>query len=142
VLFRSKIKQWFKKEKREENEQKGKELIERELKRIGMDASKLMAEENMMEACKKFNFNDIEDMLSAVGFGGITAAQICTKLTEKIRREAEEAQQHSLELTSEVRDVKAPSPERKSRPTHGVRVKGVDNVLVRFARCCNPVPGD
>ncbi|MDF2815590.1 MAG: (p)ppGpp synthetase [Paenibacillus sp.] len=139
---RSKIKQWFKKEKREENEQKGKELIERELKRLGIEPPKLMTEENLQEACKKFNFNDTEDMMSAVGFGGITAAQICTKLTEKIRREAEEQQQHSLELTSEVREVKAPSGERKSRPTHGVRVKGVDNVLVRFARCCNPVPGD
>ncbi|MDF2719778.1 MAG: (p)ppGpp synthetase, partial [Paenibacillus sp.] len=86
-------------------------------------------------------FNDIEDMMSAVGFGGITAAQICTRLTDKLRKENEEAQTKALELTSEVKEVKAPL-EKKSRPTHGVRVKGVDNMLVRFARCCNPVPGD
>jgi guanosine-3',5'-bis(diphosphate) 3'-pyrophosphohydrolase len=138
---RSKIRQWFKKEKREENEIKGKELIERELKRLGYEPSALMAEDKMLEVAKKFNFHEVEDMLSAVGFGGITAAQICTRLTEKLRREAEEAQQQAMQLTNEVKEV-VPPTEKKSRPTHGVRVKGVDNLLVRFARCCNPVPGD
>ena len=66
--------------------------IERELKRLGLEPSAWMTEDKLQEAAKKFNFNDIEDMLSAIGFGGITAAQICTKLTEKLRREAEEAQ--------------------------------------------------
>jgi GTP pyrophosphokinase len=140
---RSKIKQWFKKERREENVQKGREAIERELKRLALDPPSVMSDENLLEVARKFNFNDVEDMMSAVGFGGITAAQICTRLTEKLRKENEEAQAHALELTSEVKEVKAPIPsEKKGRPTHGVRVKGVDNLLVRFARCCNPVPGD
>lgn len=138
---RSKIKQWFKKEKREENVQKGKDAIDRELKRLGLEPSVVTTDDNLQEVAKKFNFNDIEDMMSAVGFGGITAAQICTRLTDKLRKENEEAQSKALELTSEVKEVKAPL-EKKSRPTHGVRVKGVDNMLVRFARCCNPVPGD
>ena len=138
---RSKIKQWFKKERREENVQKGREAIERELKRLGFEPSALMSDEKLLEVAKKFNFNDIEDMMSAVGFGGITAAQICTRLTDKLRKEAEEAQAQALELTNEIKEVKAPA-ERKSRHSHGVRVKGVDNLLVRFARCCNPVPGD
>jgi guanosine-3',5'-bis(diphosphate) 3'-pyrophosphohydrolase len=138
---RSKIRQWFKKEKREENVDKGKELIERELKRLGIDPPSLMKDNELMEVAKKFNFHEIEDMFSAVGFSGITAAQIVTKLTEKIRKEAEEAQQQALQLTNEIKEVKVPA-EKKSRPTHGVRVKGVDNLLVRFARCCNPVPGD
>ncbi|TNJ67630.1 bifunctional (p)ppGpp synthetase/guanosine-3',5'-bis(diphosphate) 3'-pyrophosphohydrolase [Paenibacillus hemerocallicola] len=138
---RSKIKQWFKKEKREENVQKGTDAIDRELKRLGLEPSTLTTDDNLQEVAKKFNFNDIEDMMSAVGFGGITAAQICTRLTDKLRKENEEAQSKALELTSEVKEVKAPL-EKKSRPTHGVRVKGVDNMLVRFARCCNPVPGD
>ena len=137
---RSKIKQWFKKEKREENVEKGRDAIERELKRLAIDPPTLMSDDKLLEAARKFNFNDIDDMMSAVGFGGITAAQICTKLTEKLRKEAEEAQ--VLQLTNEVKEVKAPSTERKGRPTNGVRVKGVDNILVRFARCCNPVPGD
>ncbi|WP_248927361.1 RelA/SpoT family protein [Paenibacillus hamazuiensis] len=138
---RSKIRQWFKKEKREENVEKGKEAVERELKRLGFEPSAVMTDEKLLEVAKKFNFNEIEDMYSAVGFGGITAAQICTRLTDGIRKKAEEAQQQSLQLTTEYKEVKAPA-EKKSRPTHGIRVKGVDNLLVRFARCCNPVPGD
>jgi len=137
---RSKIKQWFKKEKREENIEKGRELIERELKRAGIDSSQWMTDDKMLEAAKKFSFNDIDDMLSAIGFGGITAAQICTKLTEKLRKEQEES--NSIELTSEIKEVKPSQESRKPRPTNGVVVKGIDNLLVRFARCCNPVPGD
>jgi guanosine-3',5'-bis(diphosphate) 3'-pyrophosphohydrolase len=79
-------------------------------------------------------------MLSAVGFGGITAAQIASKLTEKLRKDQEEAAGH-LELTSEMKEIKS-SGEKRNQPTNGVRVKGIDNLLVRFARCCNPVPGD
>ncbi|WMT40055.1 bifunctional (p)ppGpp synthetase/guanosine-3',5'-bis(diphosphate) 3'-pyrophosphohydrolase [Paenibacillus sp. D2_2] len=137
---RSKIKQWFKKEKREENIEKGRELIERELKRAGIDSSLWMTDDKMLDAAKKFSFNDIDDMLSAIGFGGITAAQICTKLTEKLRKEQEES--NSIELTSEIKEVKPSTEARKPRPTNGVVVKGIDNLLVRFARCCNPVPGD
>ncbi|MEB3102013.1 RelA/SpoT family protein [Ferviditalea candida] len=136
---KSKIKQWFKKEKREEYVAKGKESVERELKRQGFEPSDFMADDKMLEVAKKFNFNDIEDMLSAIGFGGITAAQISTRLTDKARKEAEEVQ--SIQLTSEMKEVKS-APERKSRPAHGVSVEGVDNLLVRFAKCCNPVPGD
>lgn len=137
---RTKIKQWFKKERREENVAKGKELIERELKRLGIDPPTLMTEERLLEVARKFNFNDIEDMMSAVGFNGITAAQICTRLTERLRKETEEA--NILQLTNEVKEVRSSASEKKHRPTHGVSVKGVDNLLVRFARCCNPVPGD
>ncbi|WP_433945920.1 RelA/SpoT family protein [Paenibacillus sp. SN-8-1] len=136
---RSKIKQWFKKEKREENVEKGREAIERELKRAGVDPSQYMSDDKLMEAAKKFAFNDVEDMLSAVGFGGLTASQVCTKVTEKLRKEQDEA--GIIQLTSEVKEMKAPSAEKK-RPTNGVTVKGIDNLLVRFARCCNPVPGD
>ncbi|MBD2844570.1 bifunctional (p)ppGpp synthetase/guanosine-3',5'-bis(diphosphate) 3'-pyrophosphohydrolase [Paenibacillus sp. IB182496] len=141
---RSKIKQWFKKERREENVAKGRELLEREIKRLGLEPSAWLVDDKLQEVAGKFTFNDIEDMLSAIGFGGITAAQITTRLTEKMRREAEEASQ--LQLSSEVKEVKGASgsaaAQAKRRPTHGVRVKGVDNLLVRFARCCNPVPGD
>lgn len=136
---RSKIKQWFKKEKREENMEKGRENLERELKRMGIEPSAWMSDDKLQEVATKFAFHDVDDMLSAIGFGGITAAQVCTRLTEKLRKEQEEAK--LLELTSELKEIK-PAAERKNRPTNGVRVKGIDNLLVRFARCCNPVPGD
>jgi GTP pyrophosphokinase len=136
---RSKIKQWFKKEKREENIEKGYEAIERELKRMGIEPSGYMSDDKLLEAAKKYSFNDVDDMLSAVGFSGITAAQIVTKLTEKLRKEQDEASY--IELTNEVKEVK-PAPAHRKGPTNGVVVKGIDNLLVRFARCCNPVPGD
>ncbi|MBH5317119.1 bifunctional (p)ppGpp synthetase/guanosine-3',5'-bis(diphosphate) 3'-pyrophosphohydrolase [Paenibacillus sp. GSMTC-2017] len=135
---RSKIRQWFKKEKREENVAKGRDLLERELKRLGLEPSAWLSDDKLQEAAGKFAFNDIEDMMSAIGFGGITAAQICTKLTERLRKEAEEA--NLIELNGEKKEIK--TAHRKNRPNHGVTVKGVDNLLVRFARCCNPVPGD
>ncbi|MDP4095203.1 bifunctional (p)ppGpp synthetase/guanosine-3',5'-bis(diphosphate) 3'-pyrophosphohydrolase [Paenibacillus sp. P96] len=138
---RSKIKQWFKKEKREENVEKGRENLERELKRLGIDPSAWMTDDKLQEVAQKFAFNDTEDMLSAIGFGGITAAQVCTRLTEKLRRERELEEAKQLELSSELKEIK-PNTERKGRPTNGVRVEGIDNLLVRFARCCNPVPGD
>jgi len=140
---RSKIKQWFKKEKREENIQRGREAIERELKRLGLEPSEWMQEDKLEPVAEKFAFNDIEDMLSAVGFGGITAAQVVTRLTEKLRREAEEAEK--IELSVEVKEVKPPAPPavvQRKKSAQGIRVKGVENLLVRFARCCNPVPGD
>ncbi|AJY76096.1 RelA/SpoT family protein [Paenibacillus beijingensis] len=136
---RSKIKQWFKREKREENVAKGREMLERELKRLGLETSVWMTEDKLQEAATKFTFTDIEDMMSAIGFGGITAAQVCSKMTEKMRREAEEA--NLIELTNEPKEMKTPGPKKKPA-TGGVSVKGIDNLLVRFARCCYPVPGD
>jgi len=136
---RSKIKQWFKKEKREENIKAGEQAVERELKRLGYEPHVVMTDDNMQEVAKKFAFQDVEDMLSAAGIGGITPAQIVTRLLDRFRKPEEE----NLQLTSEVKELKELKPvARKSRPTHGIRVKGVDNVMVRFARCCNPVPGD
>lgn len=136
---RSKIKQWFKKEKRDENVAKGRELLEREIKRLGLEASVWLTDDKLQEVATKFTFNDIEDMLSAIGFNGITAAQVCSKLTEKLRKEAEEAS--LIELSNEPHEMKSPGAKR-NRPNYGVTVKGIDNLLVRFARCCNPVPGD
>lgn len=135
---RSKIRQWFKKEKREENVAKGREAIERELKRLGLEPSVWMADDKLQEVATKFTFNDIEDMMSAIGFGGLTAAQVCTRLTEKLRKEAEKSNVIDM---ADAKDSKSPG-DRKNRPTNGITVKGVDNLLVRFARCCNPVPGD
>jgi guanosine-3',5'-bis(diphosphate) 3'-pyrophosphohydrolase len=138
---KSKIRQWFKKEKREEYIEKGKDALEREIKRLGLEPSMFMSDDKLLEVANKFTFNDIDDMLSAIGFSGITAAQICTRLTEKYRRELEAA--NAPHLTDEIKEVKVAAPgHKKSRPTHGIRVKGIDNMLVRFARCCNPVPGD
>lgn len=136
---RSKIKQWFKREKREESVQKGREAIERELKQLGFEASIWMTDDRLLEVAKKFNFNDVEDMMAAVGFNGITATQVCTRMIKKMRKEVEEENQ--IELTREIKEIKK-EPVRRRQPSHGITVKGVNNLLTRFARCCNPVPGD
>lgn len=138
---RSKIKQWFKKEKREENVAKGHDLVERELKRLGLEPHVWMTDDKLQEVATKFTFNDCDDMFAAIGFAGITAAQICTKLTEKLRREQEEASQ--IELTNEITEIKSNAGHKRNKNNNnGIKVKGVENLLVRFARCCNPVPGD
>ncbi|MBN6186474.1 bifunctional (p)ppGpp synthetase/guanosine-3',5'-bis(diphosphate) 3'-pyrophosphohydrolase [Aneurinibacillus sp. BA2021] len=131
---RNKIKQWFKKEKREENVAKGREMIESELRRNNFEPKEVMTAENIQEVANKFNFQGEEDMFAAVGYGGITGAQIATRLTDKLRKEREEMQ-------SNVTEIKQDPPRRK-RPDQGVSVRGVDNLLIRFSRCCNPVPGD
>ncbi|WP_341282910.1 bifunctional (p)ppGpp synthetase/guanosine-3',5'-bis(diphosphate) 3'-pyrophosphohydrolase [Paenibacillus sp. FSL H8-0537] len=135
---RSKIRQWFKKEQREENVAKGREAVERELKRLGLEPSAWLTEDKLQEVASKFSFNDVEDMLSGVNFGGVTAAQICTRLTEKLRKEAEK--NNTIELGTD-KDAKS-GVSRKNRQHLGVTVRGIDNLLIRFARCCNPVPGD
>jgi len=141
---RNKIRQWFKREKREENIARGRELLERELKRLSLEPDEWMTEEKLLEVAKKFSFQDPEDMLSAISLGGVTAAQVCTRLTEKLRKEAEEA--GKIQLTREGVEVKPPAASvterRKPRHGNGVSVKGADNLLTRFARCCNPLPGD
>jgi guanosine-3',5'-bis(diphosphate) 3'-pyrophosphohydrolase len=130
---RNKIKSWFKKQKREENVNKGRDLVEAELKKGGFDPKEFMVSEMLEEVAKKFNFHGEEDMFAAVGYGGITGAQIATRLTEKVRKERED----QLPNTTEI---KTDTP--RKRPENGVYVKGVENLLVRFSRCCNPVPGD
>jgi GTP diphosphokinase / guanosine-3',5'-bis(diphosphate) 3'-diphosphatase len=130
---RSKIKQFFKREQREESIAKGKELVEAEIRKHNFDLQDVLTEENVEQVAGKFNFAGASDMFAAVGYGGITAAQITTRLTEKLRKEREQEALPQLPT--------AP-PKKKSKPAHGVRVKGMDNLLIRLSRCCNPVPGD
>ncbi|QOT01070.1 bifunctional (p)ppGpp synthetase/guanosine-3',5'-bis(diphosphate) 3'-pyrophosphohydrolase [Brevibacterium sp. JNUCC-42] len=134
---RNKIKQWFKKEKREENVAKGLAMIEAEVKARGFDLKETMTTENVKEAATKFNFQSDEDMYSAVGYGGLTSAQVANRLTEKIRRDREEQQQQAIQ------EFKSHAPAQKqTRSDTGIRVEGVDNLLTRISRCCSPVPGD
>jgi len=129
---RNKIKQWFKKERREENVAKGKQMVETEIKSRGFDVKEVLTDENVKEVVAKFNFSEDEDMYSAVGYGGLTAAQVVTRLTEKLRRDRGE---------QSVPEFKGQQVQ-KQRSESGVRVLGVDNLLIRISRCCTPVPGD
>lgn len=136
---KNKIRQWFKKERREENVEKGRELIEREIERKGYTVKEVMINENIERVANKFNFSAEDDMYAAVGYGGITAAQIVTRLTDNIRKKEEDDLENQT-ITEAVEDLKKYDTQKKT--STGVRVKGIDNLLIRLSRCCNPVPGD
>jgi GTP pyrophosphokinase len=134
---KNKIRQYFKKQRREENVEKGKELVEKEIKGLDCDVKEVCTGENLKRVAEKYNFSNAEDMYAAVGYNGITAAQIAHRLTDKFRKKPE------VELTERLKEL---SSDLKKAPTRrrdgGIRVKGVDNLLIRLSKCCNPVPGD
>ena len=133
---RSKINQWLKKERREENIQHGKELIERELKRINLTHNQLFRSEWIEILCKKYTFSSIDDIYAAVGYGGLTVNKVLGKLREEYRK-AIKAENPEFDLSS----LETPQKRKKSS-SNGVVVEGIEDCLVRFSRCCNPVPGD
>jgi guanosine-3',5'-bis(diphosphate) 3'-pyrophosphohydrolase len=130
---KSKIRQWFKKEKRDENVARGRELIEKELVRQRLEVPTLMTPSGMHDVLQKFNFTKEDDLFAAVGYGGLSPVQVVTRLVDKYKRD--HVDQSLDRLTLELKERRKPS-------YNGVRVKGIDNLLIRFARCCNPVPGD
>ncbi|CAH0346391.1 bifunctional (p)ppGpp synthetase/guanosine-3',5'-bis(diphosphate) 3'-pyrophosphohydrolase [Bacillus sp. CECT 9360] len=135
---KNKIRQFFKKQRREENIEKGKEMVEKEIKNMDFDLKEILTSENLKRISEKFNFSNDEDMYAAVGYNGITALQIANRLTEKQRKQKEMEQEPTIsEAVSEKRSLHA-----VKRRESGVRVQGIDNLLIRLSRCCNPVPGD
>jgi guanosine-3',5'-bis(diphosphate) 3'-pyrophosphohydrolase len=139
---RNKIKQWFKKENREENVQRGKEHIDRELKKQGFTYAQLFRGEWIDLMLKKYNFNTLDDMFSAVGYGGISSSKIVTRLREEYRKTLKPDELAKLEEELRAKQEKDRDKRKKTPPENGVIVKGIDNCLVRLSRCCNPVPGD
>lgn len=134
---KNKIRQWYKKQRREENVIKGSDLIEKELKTQGFDPKEILKDENIANVAKKYNLTTEEEIYAAVGYNGITPKQVVTRLTEKARKDQEGSAEQILKSFP---DVKTYTSKRKA--DSGVRVKGVDNLLIRLSKCCNPVPGD
>lgn len=139
---RNKINQWFKKENREENILRGKESIDRELKKQGITYNQLFKSDWVDLMLKKYNFNSLEDMFSAVGYGGIGASKIIAKLKEEYKKTLKPDEIEELEKELLAKQEKEKDKKRKTIPENGIIVKGIDNCLVRLSRCCNPVPGD
>ena len=145
---RSKIRQWFKRENRDENIVRGKDLVEREIKRQGFLPPQLLKPEWIDRLLKRYNFNTIDDVYSAVGYEGISSTKIVFRLVEEFRSTEKSAtnlgadgsvadytQQSSQEIPE---TVKKPS----KQPDSEILVRGLSNCLVRLMHCCNPVPGD
>ncbi|MEH7379822.1 bifunctional (p)ppGpp synthetase/guanosine-3',5'-bis(diphosphate) 3'-pyrophosphohydrolase [Bacillus sp. JJ1533] len=133
---KNKIRQFFKKQRREENIEKGKELVEKEIRNLEFEVKDILTPENIKRVAEKFNFSNEDDMYAAIGYNGITAAQIANRLTDKLRKQRDLEQ--VAETVSEVKQVSNRSKRRDS----GVQVQGIDNLLIRLSKCCNPVPGD
>ena len=128
---RNRIRQWFKKQKREENVARGKDGIEREARKLGLDPSTSLKNDNLQKLAKLFGYSNMEDFYAALGDGAITFKKALARLREEILKE---------ETKTPMLISPEPKPQTKTSP--GVKVKGVDNILIRFSQCCNPLPGD
>ena len=134
---RNKILQWFKKEEREENIEKGKELLQKEIKKIGMTENELYKAEYINTTLERYKFPSINDMYSSVGFGAISAGKIISKLLYEYRKD------HEVEnIDEKIEELAKKKKTPNKNANSGVIVKGIDNCLVKFSKCCNPVPGD
>ena len=138
---KQRIKQWFKKERREENVEKGQEMFLAELKRQNIPAKAVLSEEYLDAILKRLSLKSIEDMYNAIGYGGIMTNQVVPKIREKYFKDHKDEQVKSRFETERLEDLPNKKKEIKKNDT-GIIVKGMEDILVRFAKCCTPVPGD
>ncbi len=135
---KTKIQQWFKKNEREANIEKGKDLIEKEIKRVGMNYDQIFKTEFVQVALDRYKYNTVDDMYASVGFGAMSASKIIARILEEYRKEHKE---ENVEKTLE--ELSKEKMGTKARVSHaGIIVEGIDNCLVKLSKCCNPVPGD
>ena len=135
---KTKIQQWFKKNEREANIEKGKDLIEKEIKRVGMNYDQIFKTEFVQVALDRYKYNTVDDMYARVGFGAMSASKIIARILEEYRKEHKE---ENVEKTLE--ELSKEKMGTKARVSHaGIIVEGIDNCLVKLSKCCNPVPGD
>ncbi len=124
------IRQWFKVRNRAENLERGREVLEREVKRAGLDPREAMRPELLDEVARRFHLSAGQDLLATLGYGGLSTIPVIARLRERVAP----APAETLPVGRRAEEF--------GKPVHGVQVRGVDNVLVQFARCCQPVPGD
>lgn len=136
---KNKIRQWFRRDKREENIQKGKELFDKEIKKLGFTQAQIIKSECLEQTYKKLGFHLLDDLYASLGYGGLTLNQVMMRLKDEIRKSHKVDSKIKEELEKEALKTVT---QRKKRTDTGIKVKGIDNVLVRFSKCCNPVPGD
>ena len=142
---RTKIKQWLKRERREENIIQGREMFDSELRRLGVSLAELNEYDVIASVLKKLSMNDLDDVYAAIGYGGLSAAKTVNRLREDLLRakNAESAGRNALEKMNDAALRRVNQDLAGSRrPIQGVLIEGLDNCLIKFARCCTPVAGD
>ena len=132
---RNKIRQWFKKEKREENTAHGKSAFEAEMRRQGLSLDAVTRGEVHDQVIKRLSFPSLEDAYAAIGYGGLSAQKAVGKVRDVLIQLAKPGKN----LVERINQQKPPSP---SKAVQGILVEGLDNCLIKFSRCCSPVPGD
>ena len=137
---KSKIRSWFKKAKKEENISKGKELFEKELKKQGVHFADIAKGETYEKFVKRNNINGMDDLYALIGLGAISASSFIWKLKDENQSKDEKVIEENTNKIIEDNISKA--QRNKIDQTVGITVNGVDNLMIRFAKCCNPVPGD
>ncbi len=137
---KNKIRQWFKKERREENIVKGRELLERECKRLGYDSKALLTPENIKEVSSRLHLDGSEENLMAgLGYGGVLINTVMVKFID-IYKKAQ--QNNTTKNLSQLLAQLKPRTSKANKASHGILVKGESGIMVKLARCCNPIPGD
>ena len=138
---RTKIKQWYKKERREENVLRGLQMLEDELKHNELNLDELLDDAILNPVLKRLSYATIDDMLAAIGYGGVTAARVANRMRDE--QKALLAEKKSvLDKVSAAAERREERAKKEGKAVHGILVEGLDNCLVKFSRCCTPVPGD
>jgi GTP pyrophosphokinase len=136
---RTKIKQWFKKEKREENVAHGRSSFEAEMRRVGLPLSITIDPEVSPHLLKKLAFDSWEDMYAAIGYGGLTALKAVGRIRDDIQRALKTQEQ---EFTPKQLRTSPDDHDTNRHAVNGVIVEDIDSCMIKFAKCCTPVPGD
>jgi guanosine-3',5'-bis(diphosphate) 3'-pyrophosphohydrolase len=141
---RTKIKQWFKKERREDNITTGREMFEAEIRSQGLSADAFTDEEFLPQLLKRVSFSTLDDLYAAIGYGGITATKAVNRMhDELIRNQRLTDKKTVIDKVNEAAERRTQQSQKMmSKPVHGVLVAGLDNCLIKFSRCCTPIPGD
>jgi len=137
---RTKIRSWFKKQRKEENIARGMDMMEKEAKHLGYVPREILKPERLELLAKKLNIPQVNDLLASIGYGGITLNGILGKLIEMHKQDLQKAT--PPDISQMLSELKQPLKNRKKKASHGILVEGEGGFLVRLARCCNPIPGD
>lgn len=140
---RTKIKQWLKKERREENIVHGRAVFESELKKHGLTMADVLDEEILPVLLKKLSMPTLDDLCSSIGYGGMTAVRAVNRIKNELALAHRTTSRTVLDRIAEQAERRTQNQaEHETRAVQGVLVEGMDNCLIKFARCCTPVPGD
>ena len=140
---RTKIKQWFKKERREENIIRGRSMLEDELRHQDLTLDKVLDEEIITPILKRLSFANVDDLYAAIGYGGVTAQRAANRLRDEVLRASSKTDKKSVvDKVAEAAERREQNAQKQGKAVHGILVEGLSNCLVKFSRCCTPVPGD